>query len=593
MMRIISVLSVLLSFSPQVMAADSPPTTPRDLAATAYSYTAGEVRWNRSFDDQGVPVGYEITRDGEVLGVWDVLSVVSTDLNPGTDYVYGVTAIDNAGQRSETSTVVLSTVFAATGLTATVYSATAAEIFWNRAVTRGLRYEVYRDGDKVGDTDGTSWFDNSLESGTSYEFELITYDSSTGRRSDPVAISLTTNGDLPASTLASPQNLSSSVYSTSAAEIFWDRSTTAGLLYEVQRDGTVVGTTNGTSWFDDSLVAGTTYAFELVAIDANGNRSEPASLLLTTRSGNEVIDTPVSENPFSEADPDAESVVARLGYPAVRNDVDDLVSMSYLSLYYDNEADMLSVLSDGPYYEAFELECPDGGTVSGLKTPPGSFEGVFDACAFNGVTMTGPLQRVLDFTVFGLGDNRTYTVDFDEFFVDAGDAGNLLVSGTSVRYGGTFGITVCGGAAETTATVNNELTSAVWETADGVTTVDSASWMQSEVATPTPSGEDYLSDCYVENVLSFDGDATLQSDMLGPQIAVMTKQGDIVSDTGDESVTTTDAQLEADFGDGSTSTVTAISDAQVQVDIVAEGVSVSFNDDFAFEARDDFPGVYD
>lgn len=591
-MCITRVLSVALLFSTQVAVADSPPSTPTGLAASAYSDTTGEVRWYRSHDEEGVVVGYEVTRDGQVLGVWDALSVVDTDLSAGTDYLYGVTAIDNAGQRSETSTVVLSTVFAATGLTAAVYSSTAAEIFWDRAVTRGLRYEVYRDGDKVGDTDGTSWFDSSLESGTSYVFELVTYDS-TGRRSDPVAISLTTRGDQLVSTLASPQNLTSSVYSATAVEIFWDRVATAGLLYEVQRDNVVLDTISGTSWFDDSLLAGTDYNFEVVAIDANGNRSEPASLALTTRSGNELVDTPVNDNPFAEADPDAQTVVARLGYPAVRETVDDLVSMSYLSLYYDNESDMLSVLSEGPYYDAFELECPGGGTVSGLKTPPSSFEGDFDACVFNGITMTGHLDRITKFTVFGLGGNRTYTITFDDFSVDAGDAGSLVVSGTSTRYGGTFGITVCGGAAETTASVSNDLSSAVWKTADGTTTVDNARLAQSEVATPVPSGEDYVSDCYTETVLSFEGDATLQSDMIGQQTAVMEKQGDIVSDTSDEPMMSTEAQLAADFGDDSTLAVTAISDTQVQVDIVADGVSVSFNDDYVFEARDDFPGVYD
>ncbi len=591
-MRIISVLPVLLSMSTLVVAADSPPSNPTGLTATAYGSSTGEVRWNRSHDDHGVPVGYEVTRDGEVLGVWDVLSVVSTDLSPGTDYLYGITAIDNAGQRSETSTVVLSTVFAATGLTATVYSSTAAEIFWNRAVTRGLRYEVYRNGDKVGDTDGTSWFESGLEQGTSYRFELVTYDS-TGRRSDPVGIGLTTQGDQLATTLASPRNLHSSVYSTSAAEIFWDRSTIPGLLYEVQRDGVVLGTTSGTSWFDDSLAAGTRYTFELVAMDTSGNRSEPAGISFTTRSGNDVIDTPANENPFSEADPDAETAVARLGYATIRDDVDDLVSMSHLSLYHDYETDMLSVLSEGPYYESFVLDCPEGGTVSGLKTPPGSFEGDFDACVFNGVTMTGHLRRLAEFTVFGLGDNRSYTVDFDDVVIDAGEAGSLAITGTSIRRGGTFGIIVCGGAAEVSAAVSHTVSSAVWETADGVTSVESASWNQTEVATPTPSGEDYISDCHIENKLTFKGDATLQSDRLGPQTAVLEKRGDIVSDNRDESVTITDALLAADLGDGSSVALTAISATQVQVDIVAEGVSVSFNDDHVFEAREDFPGVYD
>ena len=194
----------------------------------------------------------------------------------------------------------------------------------------------------------------------------------------------------------------------------------------MQRDGVTLDTIDVTSWFDNTLVGGTSYSFQGVAIDSFGRRSEASTVSLTTRnSAATAIEPPARSNPLAVADPSAATAVARLGYPAVRDLVDDLISMNYLSLYYDNESDMLSVLSDGPYYEEFDLECPQGGTVSGLKTPPGSFSGDFDACVFDGVTQTGHLDRVLNFTVFGAGDYRVYTVSFDDMTIDAVGHRNL------------------------------------------------------------------------------------------------------------------------------------------------------------------------
>ncbi len=495
----------------QVLAADAPPSTPGGLTASVFSTTAGEVRWDRSTDDNGAVVGYEVVRDGVALGIRDALSIVETDLSPGTPYVYDVTAIDNAGQRSGTSTVTLNTF-----------------------------------------------------------------------------------GEGTVNTVLAPTGLSSAVYSATAAEIFWARSSTPGLRYEVQRDGVALDTIDGTSWFDNTLVGGTSYSFQVVAIDSFGRRSVASIVSLTTRnSAGTAIEAPATDNPFVVADPSAETAVARLGYPAVRDLVDDLVSMNYLSLYYDNESEMLSVLSDGPYYEEFELRCPQGGTVSGLKTPPGSFSGDFDACVFSGVTLTGHLDRVLDFAVFGAGDYRAYTVSFDDVTIDAGDNGLLVITGTSERTGGNAAIPECLGAPKITASTSNQISSAWWKTAAGVTTIDNASWMQAEVSTPVPTGEAYISPCSSTDTLSFSGEATLLSDIIGTQTAILTKQGEISIDSSEDGVTTADARLEANFGDGSTLAVTATSKTESQVDIISELVSVSFTDAYRFEARENIPGVYD
>lgn len=58
---------------------DAPPTSPSGLTARAYGTSSGGIAWCRSSDDRGVR-GYEVSRDGELLGVFDTLSYVDGDL---------------------------------------------------------------------------------------------------------------------------------------------------------------------------------------------------------------------------------------------------------------------------------------------------------------------------------------------------------------------------------------------------------------------------------------------------------------------------------------------------------------------------------
>ena len=199
MKRAIFLLAAALPLAAPALSqsSDAPPTTPTGLVSDAYSRTAGAISWNRSTDDRGV-VGYEITRDGIVLGVRDTLSVVEKDLDPGSLLLYGVTAIDTAGQRSGTASVVLATPGggperspAPERLRAEVYSGTAAELFWTRSGAIGLRHEVRRDGVTIAAIEGTSYFDDTLSRGPTYDYEIIAIDSF-GRRSRAASLSLDT-----------------------------------------------------------------------------------------------------------------------------------------------------------------------------------------------------------------------------------------------------------------------------------------------------------------------------------------------------------------------------------------------------------------
>ena len=83
------------------------PGTPGDVRYEVYSDTAAELFWKRTTDFPAR--GYELTRNGEDLGLFDALSYFDDTLDRGVDYTYTVTAVGRFGERSGTSTITLRT----------------------------------------------------------------------------------------------------------------------------------------------------------------------------------------------------------------------------------------------------------------------------------------------------------------------------------------------------------------------------------------------------------------------------------------------------------------------------------------------------
>jgi len=96
--------------------------------------------------------------------------------------------------------------------------------------------------------------------------------------------------------LMTPENLSVAVYSRSAAELFWSRQA-SGQQFSVERDGELLSVTDGTSFYDDSLPGDGRYVYEVSAIDASGSSSSAATVTAVVGSGNS---TPTSPMPDTE-----------------------------------------------------------------------------------------------------------------------------------------------------------------------------------------------------------------------------------------------------------------------------------------------------
>lgn len=169
----------------------APPTpgvnTPTGFRVQVYSRNALELFWDRA-----TPAGlrYEVRRGDTLLGTSKGTSLFLESIDARADATYSLVAIDRDGKRSSPVTVeveggqgpVVGTLSPPADLRVTVYSSSALELFWDRASTPALRYEINRDGEAIGMTDGTSLFLSKVEARRAATYSVVAIDRQ-GRRS--------------------------------------------------------------------------------------------------------------------------------------------------------------------------------------------------------------------------------------------------------------------------------------------------------------------------------------------------------------------------------------------------------------------------
>jgi len=74
-----------------------------------------------------------------------------------------------------------------------------------------------------------------------------------------------------------PTDIRLEIYGNTIGELFWN-SASGVTNTEIYRDGDLLSLTDGQSYFDGTRVAGVPHLYQLVAIDGDGNRSEPVIL---------------------------------------------------------------------------------------------------------------------------------------------------------------------------------------------------------------------------------------------------------------------------------------------------------------------------
>jgi chitodextrinase len=162
-----------------------PPANPSNLAASNIGPTSLKLSWNAAIDNVGV-TGYEIYRDGVVLGTTASTNYDVTGLKAATSYNFNVKAVDAAGNKSTgTNGITVSTSAAPpagdtqaptapANLTSSNVSQTGLTLNWTASTDNvGVTgYEIYRGTDKIGESTTTTFAVTGLTAGTAYGFTV-------------------------------------------------------------------------------------------------------------------------------------------------------------------------------------------------------------------------------------------------------------------------------------------------------------------------------------------------------------------------------------------------------------------------------------
>jgi fibronectin type 3 domain-containing protein len=289
------------------------PHSPPNLTQTRSENQKLVIRWDAAYDNIGV-ASYEVSRDGAVIGTvasgWSAQYwFTDSNLEPATAYRYEVVSIDAAGNRSAPSGLDAATAGAVPGgdteAPTEPGNPTQTRSELRKIVLRfdastdnvGVdHYEVSRDGAAAGTVAATTatqhWYvDPGLEAATTYSYGVTAVDAA-GNRSTTAELSAVTVGAVAEPDTEAPTGPGNPTQTRSENRkivIRFDASTdNVGVdHYEVSRDGAAAGTVAATTatqyWYVDAdLTPATSYGYEVVAIDAAGNRSTAASVTAST-----------------------------------------------------------------------------------------------------------------------------------------------------------------------------------------------------------------------------------------------------------------------------------------------------------------------
>ena len=276
------------------------PDPPTGLTANTASSTEVDLSWAAPTGGS-TPAGYNVY-DGTSPGgesSTPVNSAPVTDttfpvkgLSPDTTYYFVMTAVDAANNASGSSNEALALTYSGPdppdGLTANTVSSTEVDLSWTApSGDLAVGYNVYEGTSPGGESStpvnsasvtGTTFSVTGLSPGTTYYFEVTAVDAG-GTASDfsTEASATTTNGPDP------PTGLTANTVSSTEVDLSWTApSGVPAVGYNVY-EGTSPGgesstpvnsaPVTGTTFPVTGLSGGTTYYFEVTAVDAGGTES--------------------------------------------------------------------------------------------------------------------------------------------------------------------------------------------------------------------------------------------------------------------------------------------------------------------------------
>jgi chitodextrinase len=271
------------------------PAAPSGLRLADATETSVSVAWNASTG----AVAYNVAVDGSSVGRTSSTSYRAGNLICGRAYQVAVAAMDAAGNRSASASIVASTSACpqpapsdtqrpSTPSAVSVASTTetTVQLAWQPATDNvGVaRYGVYRAGALAATTAATGHTFESLSCGSSYQLGVDAFDAAGNRSSAAQIVAATRACALDSAAPSQPGNVWQLSRTETSITIGWAESTdNVGVAgYRLFRGGASVDTTAQTLYTYSALACGSSYTLEVHAYDAAGNHSAQAVVMMTT-----------------------------------------------------------------------------------------------------------------------------------------------------------------------------------------------------------------------------------------------------------------------------------------------------------------------
>ncbi|WP_163409870.1 fibronectin type III domain-containing protein [Flavobacterium ajazii] len=254
------------------------PLAPNGLAFSGSTATTLSFVWNAV---EGA-TGYKIYKDGVYVSSTTSTSGTLYGLLSSTSYNVQVLAYNFIGDGALCSPVAMTTAppiplpVQPTGLALTSASTTSLNFSWN-AVNSATGYKIYLNGTYRSDITSTSGSISGLIPATSYNIQILAYNSS-GDGPLCSVVAMSTAAGPPTS---SPTGLVFKSASTSAINFSWDALAGAS-GYKLYVNGAYVSSTTSTSGSVSGLTASTSYSVQVLAYNASGDGTLSSSVSMFT-----------------------------------------------------------------------------------------------------------------------------------------------------------------------------------------------------------------------------------------------------------------------------------------------------------------------